>query len=93
MLGEICTHIKMYLLYILLGSNIRRVHKGTHDFHIAVYNQSLIRPVRIDAHPAVMVHRVLHLPSLPQHFTVTLKLTRVRRLRDRERKKDKERKH
>lgn len=82
----------MYLLHILLGSNIGRMHKGSHDLHIAVDNQGLIRPVRVDAHSAVMIHRVWHLPSLPQHFTVTLKLTWIRCLRDREKERNKDRK-
>lgn len=80
----------MYLLHILLGSNIGRMHKGSHDLHIAVDNQGLVRPVRVDAHSAVMIHRVWHLPSLPQHFTVTLKLTWIRCLRDRGRETERE---
>ncbi|TRY97067.1 hypothetical protein DNTS_001467 [Danionella cerebrum] len=51
------------------------MHQGAHDLHIAMHHESLIGSVSVDPHSAVMVHRVWHLASLPQHLTVTLKLT------------------
>lgn len=66
-----------HLLHVLLGPQVRGVHERAHDLDVAVHHQRLVRPVRVDAHTAMVEDRVGHLRPLPQHVAVTLKLARV----------------
>lgn len=69
-----------YLLHVLLGPKIGRVHERPHDLYIAVDDQCLIWPVGVDAHTAMVEDRIWQLRPLPQHVTVTFKLAWVRGL-------------
>lgn len=71
------------LLDIFFGPDVRRVYQGTHDFQVAVDNKGLVWPVCVDAHPAVVVHRIWQLTTLPQHLVVAFKLTWVGSLQER----------
>lgn len=66
-----------HLLDVLLHSDIRRVHQGAHDLHVAVDHQGFVRAVRVDSHAAVVEHGVRELRPLPEHVAVALKLPRV----------------
>lgn len=66
-----------HLLQVLLGPQVRGVHERAHNLDVAVHNQRLIRPVRVDAHTTVVEDSVRHLRPLPQHVAVALKLARV----------------
>lgn len=63
-----------HLLHVLLGPQVRGVHERAHDLDVAMHHQRLIRPVRVNAHTAMVEDRVRHLRPLPQHLAVTLKL-------------------
>lgn len=65
------------LLDVLFGPDVGGVHQRAHDLQVAVDHECLVRPIGVDADPAVMVHRVWQLATLPQHFVVALKLAWV----------------
>lgn len=65
---------------MLLGPQVGRVHKRSHDLDIAMHNQCLIGPVRVDADAAMVEDGVWQLCPLPQNVTVTLKLAWIRGL-------------
>lgn len=43
------------LLHVFFGPDIRWVYQGAHDLHVAMDNESLIRPVSVDADSSVVV--------------------------------------
>lgn len=65
------------LLHVFLGPDVRRVHQRAHDLQVAVDDQGLVRPIGVDADPAVVVDRIRQLASLPQHLVIAFKLARV----------------
>lgn len=65
------------LLHVFLGPDVRGVHQRAHDLQVAVDHEGLVRPVGVDADPAVVVHRIWQLAALPQHLVVAFKLARV----------------
>lgn len=65
------------LLDVFFGPDVRRVHQRAHNLQVAVDHEGLVRPVSVDAHPAVVVHRIWQLAPLPQHLVVAFKLAWV----------------
>lgn len=80
---NIISGVNTYLLDIIFYSDVWWMHKGSHNFYIAMDHQGFIRSVCVDANSAMVKDSVRELRALPKYITVTLKLTWVRSLQKR----------